>query len=57
MKRKLILILIGLSMTIIPYFINVYSIYRLLSVLVGLILLEIGLIINKKVKLKFLFLK
>ena len=44
MKRKLILILIGLLMVTIPYFINVYSIYRLLSVLIGLILLEIGLI-------------
>lgn len=50
MKRKLILILIGLIMTIFPYFINVYSIYRLLSVLIGLILIEIGLIMNKKDK-------
>lgn len=50
MKRKMILILIGLLMAIIPYFINVYNICRLLSVLVGLILIEIGLIVNKKDK-------
>lgn len=50
MKRKIILIIIGLLMAIIPYFINVYSIYRLLSVLIGLILIEIGLIMNKKDK-------
>ena len=47
-KKKIFFIIIGLLLIIIPYFINVYSIYRLLSVLLGLILLEIGIIINKK---------
>jgi len=49
MKKKIVLV-IGLLMVLVPYFINVYSIYRLLSILVGLILVEITLIMNKKDK-------
>lgn len=46
-KRKIIFILIGLILTLAPFFINNYNIYRLLGVLIGLIFLEIGFIIDK----------
>lgn len=46
-KRRTIFIIIGLLFALIPYFVNVYSVYRLLSVLFGLILIEVGIIINK----------
>lgn len=46
-KRRILFIVIGILFALIPYFINVYSVYRLLMVLFGLILLEIGLIIDK----------
>lgn len=51
MKKKIILIIIGLLLLITPYFINVYSLYRLLSILIGLIIIEIALIMNKKDRL------
>jgi len=50
-KKKIVLIIIGLLMLLVPTFINIYSIYRLLSVLVGLIIIEIALIMNKKDKM------
>lgn len=49
-KKKLILLIIGLLLNIIPQFINVYTIYRLFSVLVGLIIIQVALIIDKKDK-------
>ena len=49
-KRRITLLIIGLLLAIIPYFINTYSVYRLLSILVGLIIIQIALIINKKNK-------
>lgn len=49
-KRKIILLIIGLLLTLIPYFINVYSALRLISILIGLIIIQIALIINKKDK-------
>lgn len=50
MKKKRITLLIGLLLILIPYFINFYSLYRLLSLLVGLIIIQIALIMNKKDK-------
>lgn len=49
-KRKIIMLLIGLLLIIIPFIINSYNVLRLISVLIGLILIEIALIINTKNK-------
>lgn len=50
-KQYLFLIIMGLILIIIPYFINVFSVFRLVSLLIGIILLLLGLIINKKNKI------
>ncbi|MBQ6687147.1 MAG: hypothetical protein IJN03_01325 [Bacilli bacterium] len=45
-KTKLILILSGLALILIPYFINVYSILRMISVICGIIVLVAGIVID-----------
>lgn len=47
-KRRLTLIIIGLLLTLIPYFINVYSIIRALSIFFGIVSLIIAITLNKK---------
>lgn len=47
-KKRLILLLISLLFIIIPFFINIYSIYKLLSVILGIILLDVFLATSKK---------
>ena len=51
--KKIILLVSGLILLIIPFFINVYSIYRLVSVGLGIILITISALLNNKVN-KFL---
>lgn len=47
-KKKIILIIISLFLMILPFFINVYSIYRLILVCFGITLLDVSFAINKK---------
>ena len=44
-KVNILLIILGVIFLIVPYFINVYSLFRLLSILIGIIVLSLGLII------------
>lgn len=46
-KREIIFIIVGLLLMLIPFFINVYSVYRLLSIFLGIVSLEVGLVIDK----------
>lgn len=48
MKKKVFLIIFSIVLIIVPFFINVYSIYRLISVCLGITLLDISLITVKK---------
>ena len=50
-KKKLILIIISLLLIVVPYFINVYSIYKLISLSIGIILLDLSFIFGKKVNI------
>jgi len=47
-KEKLVLIIISLILIVVPYFFNIYSIYKLISVCLGITLLDIGFTIGKK---------
>lgn len=47
-KVKTILIIIGLFISIIPFFIVPYSLIKLISLLTGIIMISLGIIINKK---------
>lgn len=51
MKKKVFLIIFSIILIIIPFFINVYSIYRLISVCLGITLLDISLITVKKARI------
>lgn len=48
MKKRNILIIISLILIIVPFFINVYSIYRLILVALGILVLDISLALNSK---------
>lgn len=50
-KKKLFLIIISLFLIVVPFFVNVYSIYKLISVCLGITLLDISLVIDKKVNI------
>jgi len=50
-KSNVLLLIIGAILTIVPYFINIYNIFRLISLLLGIILVLLGLILNAKRKL------
>ena len=50
-KFEKILLIIGLILIIIPYFINIYTIFKLISLLLGIIIIAIVLIINKKINI------
>ena len=49
-KEKLFLIFISLSLILVPYFINIYSIYKLISVCLGITLLDVSFAIGKNKK-------
>lgn len=50
-KKKLFLIIISLILIIIPYFINYYSNYKLISLCLGITLLDVSFAIDKKVNI------
>ena len=50
-KEKLVLIIISLILIIVPFFINIYSIYKLISMCLGITLLDVSFAINKKVNI------
>lgn len=54
MKKKVFLIIFSIVLIIVPFFINVYSIYRLISVCLGITLLDISLTISKKPRILLL---
>lgn len=49
--KKIFLIIFCILLIVVPYFIDVYSIYRLISVCLGIMLLDIILAISKKPKI------
>lgn len=51
MKKKVFLVIFSIILIIVPFFINVYSIYRLISVCLGITLLDISLITVKKTRI------
>lgn len=56
-KVNIILLLLGLLLLLVPFFINVYTIIRLVSILIGIIVFSLGLIIYLPEKtLKIIFL-
>ena len=49
MKKRLIVLLgFGLTLMIVPFLINIYSIFRIISLLVGIILITVSLCLKKK---------
>jgi len=50
-KKKLFLIIISLFLIVVPFFINIYSIYKLISVCLGITLLDISFATLKKVNI------
>jgi len=54
-KRKIILIIVSLFLIIGPFFINIYSFYKLISIILGIILLDVSFTINKKINIFLLF--
>lgn len=53
-KKKLILIILSLILIIVPFFINIYSIYKLISLSIGIVLLDVSFALGKKVNIFFL---
>ncbi|MBE6156297.1 MAG: hypothetical protein E7161_00925 [Firmicutes bacterium] len=54
MSKKNIIFIIGTISIIMPFFINVYSIYKLIFVCLGIILFDISLAMNKRVTIFYL---
>ena len=49
MKKRLIVLLgFGLTLMIVPFLINIYSIFRIISLIVGIILITVSLCLKKK---------
>lgn len=49
MKKRLIVLLgLGLTLMIVPFLINIYSIFRIISLIVGIILITVSLCLKKK---------
>lgn len=49
MKKRLIVLLgLGLTLMIVPFLINIYSIFRIISLLLGIILITVSLCLKKK---------
>ena len=51
MKRKKIILIISLIFMLVPFFINIYSIYKIISVVLGIILVDIYFVLDKKNKI------
>lgn len=49
-KKSVVLKIIGIGFILVPFCINVYSIFRFISVLLGIVLLSIGLLLFQKKK-------
>lgn len=47
-NKKLIFLILGILFIIIPMFLNIYSIYKLFSLCLGIILIDISIFFNKK---------
>ena len=47
-NKKLIFLILGILFIIIPMFLNIYSIYKLFSLCLGIILIDISIFINNK---------
>lgn len=54
-KKKLMLIILSLFLIVIPFFINIYSILKIISLALGIILLDIYFVMKKKVNVFLLF--
>jgi len=50
-KRKIFLLIISLLLIVVPFFINIYSIYKILSICLGIILLDVFLAMKEKVNI------
>ena len=50
-KKKIILIIISLLLIVVPFLINIYSIYKLISLALGILLLDISFTFNKKINI------
>ena len=49
MKKRLIVVLgLGLTLMIVPFLINIYSIFRIISLMLGIILITVSLCLKKK---------
>ena len=47
-NKKLILIIISLLLIVVPFLINIYSIYKLISLALGILLLNVSFAMRKK---------
>ena len=50
-RKRLTLVILSLLFIVAPFFINIYSIYKLLSLLLGIILLDVSFAMSKKVNI------
>lgn len=50
-KKKLFLLIIGILLIVVPFFLNFYSIYKLILVLIGIIIVDIYYATKKKVNI------
>ncbi len=50
-KKRIWLLISGLILIITPFFINIYSIYRLISLAIGIILIDVYLATNQKINI------
>lgn len=50
-KKKIILIIISLLLIVVPFLINIYSIYKLISLALGILLLDVSFAMSKKVNI------
>lgn len=55
MKKKLFILIIGLLLITIPFFINVYSIYKLIFLCLGIILVDVYFALKNKSNILLLF--
>ncbi len=55
-KKSLLLTILGLILIIGPFFYNHYTIFRLISILIGIIVFNLGITLNKKNKILKVFL-
>lgn len=51
MKKEKIILIISLIFMVVPFFINIYSIYKLISLCISIVLVDVYFIVEKKAKL------